>query len=103
MLVCSLLGYFEAERHGPIAAGAIHWHLVDDVWLAVFASLNLASSRLSEDECEGWRRNNHYRMQLGSGDKNDAKLVISDDYYRLSVALSTAEILKAVCPTTTAE
>jgi heme/copper-type cytochrome/quinol oxidase subunit 3 len=42
MLAWSLLGYFDAERHSPIAVGAIYWHFVDGVWLAVFASLYLS-------------------------------------------------------------
>jgi heme/copper-type cytochrome/quinol oxidase subunit 3 len=42
MLIRSLLGYFDRERHGPIAVGAIYWHFVDGVWLAVLASLYLS-------------------------------------------------------------
>jgi cytochrome c oxidase subunit 3 len=42
ILAWSLMGFFDAERHGPIAVGAIYWHFVDGVWLAVFVSLYLS-------------------------------------------------------------
>ena len=32
----SALGYFNPERHTPVAIAAIYWHFVDVVWLAVF-------------------------------------------------------------------
>lgn len=36
MLVWSLLGKFSAQRHAALSIGAIYWHFVDAVWLAVF-------------------------------------------------------------------
>ena len=33
------LGLFDARRHAAVGIGAIYWHFVDAVWLAVFASL----------------------------------------------------------------
>ena len=39
LLVWSLLGYFDARRNAPIAIGAIYWHFVDAVWLAVFFTI----------------------------------------------------------------
>jgi cytochrome c oxidase subunit 3 len=42
LLVWSWLGYFGPERHGPISIGAVYWHFVDGIWLAVFASLYLS-------------------------------------------------------------
>jgi cytochrome c oxidase subunit 3 len=41
LLIWSALGYFNPERHAPIAIGAIYWHFVDAVWLVVFATLYL--------------------------------------------------------------
>ena len=29
-------GYFDAERSAPVSIGAVYWHFVDAVWLAVF-------------------------------------------------------------------
>ena len=36
LLLWSALGYFDRERHAPVAIGAIYWHFVDAVWLTVF-------------------------------------------------------------------
>jgi heme/copper-type cytochrome/quinol oxidase subunit 3 len=36
LLVWSALGMFDHFRHAPISVGAIYWHFVDAVWLAVF-------------------------------------------------------------------
>ena len=35
----SALGYFDSRRNAAISAGAIYWHFVDVVWLAIFTSL----------------------------------------------------------------
>ena len=32
------LGYFDARRNAAVSAGAIYWHFVDVVWLAIFSS-----------------------------------------------------------------
>ena len=39
LLVWDWLGYFDRRRHAPLAIGAIYWHFVDVVWLAVFFTL----------------------------------------------------------------
>jgi len=39
LLVWSLLGMFDARRYAPVSIGAIYWHFVDAVWLAVFFTL----------------------------------------------------------------
>lgn len=36
LLVWSALGYFGPDREAPVLIGAIYWHFVDAVWLAVF-------------------------------------------------------------------
>ncbi|KAF2989929.1 cytochrome c oxidase subunit 3 [Methylocystis sp. MJC1] len=36
VLLWSLLGYFDSERHAPISIAAVYWHFVDLVWLAIF-------------------------------------------------------------------
>lgn len=41
MFIWTALGHFNAERHAPIAIGAIYWHFVDVVWLAVFSTFYL--------------------------------------------------------------
>ena len=41
LLVWSLLGYFDQRRHSALSIGAIYWHFVTAVWLAVFAALYL--------------------------------------------------------------
>jgi heme/copper-type cytochrome/quinol oxidase subunit 3 len=35
----STLGYFGPLRSAPISIGAVYWHFVDAVWLAVFFTL----------------------------------------------------------------
>lgn len=35
----SALGYFDSRRNAAVSAGAIYWHFVDVVWLAIFTSL----------------------------------------------------------------
>ena len=42
LLAWSLLGYFDQRRHSPLSIGALYWHFVTAVWLAVFGSLDLA-------------------------------------------------------------
>ena len=39
LLVWSFLGYFDSKRHAPVAIGAVYWHFVDAVWLAVFFTI----------------------------------------------------------------
>ncbi|WDR02208.1 cytochrome c oxidase subunit 3 [Devosia algicola] len=39
LLVWSLLGYFDRQRHAPVVIGAIYWHFVDAVWIAVFFTI----------------------------------------------------------------
>jgi heme/copper-type cytochrome/quinol oxidase subunit 3 len=46
MLAWASLGYFSKQRHAALSIGALYWHFVDAVWLAVFASLYL-STRLA--------------------------------------------------------
>jgi heme/copper-type cytochrome/quinol oxidase subunit 3 len=41
IFIWTALGHFDAERHAPIAIGAIYWHFVDVVWLAVFSTFYL--------------------------------------------------------------
>jgi heme/copper-type cytochrome/quinol oxidase subunit 3 len=36
LLVWTLLGYFDAGRHAAASIGAVYWHFVTAVWLAVF-------------------------------------------------------------------
>ena len=36
LLVWEALGYFGPHRDAPPSIGAIYWHFVDAVWLAVF-------------------------------------------------------------------
>jgi len=33
------LGYFNRSRHAPVSIGAIYWHFVDAVWIAVFFTI----------------------------------------------------------------
>jgi heme/copper-type cytochrome/quinol oxidase subunit 3 len=42
LLAWSLLGYFDERRHSPLSIGALYWHFVTAVWIAVFGSLYLA-------------------------------------------------------------
>ena len=39
LLIWSSLGYFDAKRNAPVAIGAIYWHFIDAVWLAVFFTI----------------------------------------------------------------
>jgi len=39
LLVWDWLGYFDRRRHAPFAIGAVYWHFVDVVWLAVFFTI----------------------------------------------------------------
>jgi len=41
LTVWSYRNYFDATRHAAISIGAIYWHFVDAVWLAVFFTLYL--------------------------------------------------------------
>ena len=41
LLVWSTLGYFDQRRHSALSIGAIYWHFVTAVWLAVFTALYL--------------------------------------------------------------
>lgn len=36
LLVWSLLGMFDPERHAPVTIGIVYWHFVDVVWLFIF-------------------------------------------------------------------
>jgi cytochrome c oxidase subunit 3 len=38
IFIWTVAGKFDAERHAPISIGAIYWHFVDIVWLAVFST-----------------------------------------------------------------
>lgn len=38
MFVWTAVGSFNAERHAAISIGALYWHFVDVVWLAVFTT-----------------------------------------------------------------
>lgn len=38
LLLWSALGYFGLQRHAAVSIGAIYWHFVTAVWLAVFAT-----------------------------------------------------------------
>jgi cytochrome c oxidase subunit III len=41
VLVWSVIGYFGPVRHSYVSIGAIYWHFVDVVWLAVFFTFYL--------------------------------------------------------------
>jgi heme/copper-type cytochrome/quinol oxidase subunit 3 len=41
LLAWTLLAKFGAERHCAVSVGALYWHFVDAVWLAVFTALYL--------------------------------------------------------------
>jgi heme/copper-type cytochrome/quinol oxidase subunit 3 len=41
VLLWSALGYFDRVRYAPIHIGALYWHFVDAVWLAVFFTFYL--------------------------------------------------------------
>ena len=38
----SFAGHFNGEHHAAVQAGALYWHFVDLVWLAIFAVLYLS-------------------------------------------------------------
>ena len=42
LLLWTALGLFDARRHAALSIGALYWHFVDAVWIAVFASLYLS-------------------------------------------------------------
>lgn len=42
LLGWTALGYFGSERHSAFSIGALYWHFVGVVWLAVFAALYLS-------------------------------------------------------------
>lgn len=42
LLLWTQLGKFGRERHAAVSIGALYWHFVDVVWLAVFASFYLS-------------------------------------------------------------
>lgn len=42
VLLWALMGKFDAHRHAAVSVGALYWHFVDVVWLAVFASFYLS-------------------------------------------------------------
>ena len=42
LLAWSLLGYFDQRRHSALSIGALYWHFVTAVWVAVFCALYLA-------------------------------------------------------------
>jgi heme/copper-type cytochrome/quinol oxidase subunit 3 len=35
----SFAGHFDGDRHLPVQTGALYWHFVDLVWIAIFVSL----------------------------------------------------------------
>ncbi|NEX61011.1 cytochrome c oxidase subunit 3 [Noviherbaspirillum galbum] len=41
LLLWTVLGKFSAKRHAAVSVGALYWHFVDVVWLAVFFSYYL--------------------------------------------------------------
>ena len=41
LLLWSAMGLFDRDRHAPVSIGALYWHFVDVVWLAVFATFYL--------------------------------------------------------------
>lgn len=42
LLAWSFLGYFDQRRHSALSIGALYWHFVTAVWIAVFGSLYIA-------------------------------------------------------------
>jgi heme/copper-type cytochrome/quinol oxidase subunit 3 len=46
LLLWAVMGYFSPRRHAPLSIGALYWHFVGVVWLAVYSALYL-STRLS--------------------------------------------------------
>jgi heme/copper-type cytochrome/quinol oxidase subunit 3 len=41
LFLWAALGYFDRDRHAALTIGAVYWHFVDAVWLAVFTALYL--------------------------------------------------------------
>ncbi|MEK4035769.1 cytochrome c oxidase subunit 3 [Methylocystis sp. IM3] len=41
VLLWSLLGYFDRERHAALSIAALYWHFVDLVWLTIFFTFYL--------------------------------------------------------------
>jgi heme/copper-type cytochrome/quinol oxidase subunit 3 len=41
LLLWAILGKFDRQRHAAVSIGALYWHFVDIVWLAVFATFYL--------------------------------------------------------------
>lgn len=41
LLIWAVLGKFNARQHTAVSIGAVYWHFVDVVWLAVFTSFYL--------------------------------------------------------------
>lgn len=41
LLLWTALGHFDERRHSAVSIGAIYWHFVDVVWLAVFSTFYL--------------------------------------------------------------
>lgn len=42
LLAWSLMGYFDQRRHSALSIGALYWHFVTVVWIAVFSALYVA-------------------------------------------------------------
>lgn len=42
LFISAATGRFDRHRHAPLSIGALYWHFVDAVWIAVFASLYLS-------------------------------------------------------------
>ena len=42
LILWGVLGYFDETRHAAVSIGALYWHFVDAVWIAVFSVLYLA-------------------------------------------------------------
>jgi cytochrome c oxidase subunit 3 len=38
LLLWAAMGKFDARRHAAVSIGALYWHFVDAVWLAVFTT-----------------------------------------------------------------
>ena len=43
LLVWTAAGLFTPRRHAALSIGALYWHFVDAVWLAVFSALYLSA------------------------------------------------------------
>lgn len=42
LLMWAAFGYFSPRRHAPLSIGALYWHFVGVVWLAVYSALYLS-------------------------------------------------------------